>query len=139
MSVQIFKSPPEEADLVDAKVNMSTSQNMESSFSSSVGRPRVLGNHMTSSQEQNSSGGVASERTQQRTPPTRIYANQAPVHPSRIRPRPIQMYPANAGQIWHFVVLSVLYKITKENKTRHKWDTHMHKQTQYGTEIQYHT
>ncbi|XP_025086672.1 LOW QUALITY PROTEIN: rho GTPase-activating protein 26-like [Pomacea canaliculata] len=94
---KIFKSPPEEADLVDAKVNMSTSQNMESSFSSSVGRPRVLGNHMTSSQEQNSSGGVASERTQQRTPPTRIYANQAPVHPSRIRPRPIQMYPANAG------------------------------------------
>lgn len=97
---KIFKSLPDEADVAEGKGSANASHN-----SDSMGR---VSNHMASSLGRPASAAGPApgrEGLQQGTPPPwqsqRIYANQAPVHPSagrsRPQPRPIQVFNPNTG------------------------------------------
>ena len=91
---QIFKSPPDEADVADTKGNMGASHNSETLLNTSMSRHNV-GNHNSSQARPASAiSATGREGAAWGPPQPRIYANQAPVHPSRMgtRPRPIQVF-----------------------------------------------
>lgn len=88
--------------MVDAKESSVANQIVDPS---SNGRPRALSNHTVQPQilranmTSSALGGDYShhQASQSWQQPSRIYANQAPVHPSRSKPRPIQVYNPNTG------------------------------------------
>ncbi|CAL1533520.1 unnamed protein product [Lymnaea stagnalis] len=89
---QIFKSPPDGADISESRVlpNMTPST------------PRLQGaaaNHSDVPPPKGSASGAARNHSAGQVP--RIYANQAPVHPSaagaRGKMRPVQIFNANTG------------------------------------------
>lgn len=88
---KIFKSPPDEADMADMKERTG----IASSSSEGQGPNSTTMNH-SSGQTRSSSTSSASSPWLQSSP---VYANQAPVHPSKIaRPRPGQINK-NSGEI----------------------------------------
>lgn len=93
---KIFKSPPDEAEILEGKGAANASQN-----SDPLSRQNVVKNHMSASTggPMTPAGAAGRDGMQQSWQQQRIYANAAPVHPSagRPRPRPIQVYNPSTG------------------------------------------
>ncbi|XP_070197766.1 rho GTPase-activating protein 26-like isoform X1 [Littorina saxatilis] len=92
---KIFKTLPDESDATEGKGNPGGTQNSETALNtSSLSRNSNLANHNSSQARPVSSApAVGREGGGAWGPTSRIYANQAPVHPSRFaRPRPIQVF-----------------------------------------------
>ena len=100
-----------------SKASMGASHNSDALLNTSVSRYSGVGNHTASPARPVSAvsapwkeGGGAARSV---APPPRIYANQAPVHPSRMSrpPRPIQIFnPSTESEClsgWLSVCLSV--------------------------------
>ncbi|KAL8605725.1 hypothetical protein ACOMHN_041132 [Nucella lapillus] len=94
---EIFNNPPGHPDVAGSQ------QNSDIALNSHLARSGLVGNHSKPSSPAlgvgEREGGSSSSSSSPWGPSSRIYANQAPVHPSAVgRPRPIHVLnPATAG------------------------------------------
>ncbi|XP_035825315.1 rho GTPase-activating protein 26 isoform X4 [Aplysia californica] len=94
---QIFKTPPDGADLSESRVlprnNQTTQRNTPSQGSTNHSEPQ--------SRPVSSAAALGRSPNPSMAQTSRIYANQAPVHPNaaaaRAKIRPVQIYNANTG------------------------------------------
>ncbi|XP_076468202.1 rho GTPase-activating protein 26-like [Babylonia areolata] len=103
---KIFKTLPDEVDIGEIKPSGGANQNSDIPFNSALTRPGNLGNHTKSPAPPVPSGGgevgvregATTSSSSPWGPTSRIYANQAPVHPSSRISRAKQAFsPATGG------------------------------------------